>query len=209
MNWMFNLLSATGVARWHTEGALVPPETVGQHQCVVALICDKLAENIHYEVGTKGRLDLMRAALQHDMGEHWTSDVSSLLKWRAGKTFTDLLERVEAESRAEHLGMKEIPLIPILDVVLHMGDLLSALLWAARTAYMGNAYGKVICQRLIERIEKLIAAYAVGSVELPSQLMTEFFDMVRQCLTIAFDSFHANALAGALEESWLTQTRSR
>jgi 5'-deoxynucleotidase YfbR-like HD superfamily hydrolase len=77
--------SGNKVRRFHTVDLLVP-ETVGHHSANVALICAYLVEF--------PSLNLIMAALHHDLTEQWTGDVPATAKWESQK-LKDTLTEIE------------------------------------------------------------------------------------------------------------------
>jgi len=118
-----NYRKGNAVKRFHTVNVLVE-ETVGHHSANVALLCIRLA-------GGNTSVNLLKAALQHDLAEQYTGDIPATGKW-------DFPELARAATRAEERLLPFIVLSDWEKRVLKQADMLDICYKAAEEMRMGN-----------------------------------------------------------------------
>jgi 5'-deoxynucleotidase YfbR-like HD superfamily hydrolase len=136
---------AARVARMHT----IPTyrtQTVGEHTFSLLAILDYVMQD-HTVT-----LDLLRAALYHDVSEYITGDVPSTAKW-ANSGLEDSLKFVEHRIEKQY----ELPKINSTSVegrILKFCDLMELGIFCLEEHWMGDYRMKDICNRVIGAIEK-------------------------------------------------------
>lgn len=142
-----SLIRAVNVRRWHTE-RMHGVETVGHHLAVVTLIMEWLTDSR----GPEQQLKMMKAALHHDMGEYWVSDVSARTKLALGAEVMQRLDELETAAMRNQLGIEMPALTSVEQALLYTADNCAALLFAATEASFGNSEGKRIAERVIQLV---------------------------------------------------------
>jgi 5'-deoxynucleotidase YfbR-like HD superfamily hydrolase len=124
------------VKRFH--GERVSPQSVGEHQYGVAMII--------FEIVDAPTINLIRAALTHDMAERQSGDMPAPVKW----AYPDLAARLqEIEDEAlEELGFN-FKLTEEEKVALKIADYLEASFYCYEQRMLGNRYADEIFRRLL------------------------------------------------------------
>lgn len=148
--------NGTAVKRFHTVNLLVG-ETVGHHSANVALLCASLAEG-------KQSVNLLMAALGHDLAEQYTGDVPATTKW-AHPQLKAMLDQIEDG----YVTMPE--LTPMEQRVLKQADMLDLCFKAQEEIQMGNSP--------MNRVLNNGISYLLTNNPLPKtlSLLQEYFDV--------------------------------
>lgn len=120
------------VQRYHTT-RMVVGETVGHHSANVAMLCMLLMPEC--------RLDLVAAALTHDLAEQATGDVPAQAKW-ASVALKEALDKLEDENT-----VFKYDLTPYELRVLKQADMLDLCFKAVEEIRMGNSTAEGILRR--------------------------------------------------------------
>lgn len=116
------------VRRCHTMPS-VEYQTIGHHSWGVAMIL----LNVH----PNPSVQLLKAALQHDMSEQWLGDMPATAKWR----FKSLQAAYnEAEATIESEQGLAVELTEIEQNWLKAADLLELMYWCLLNIHMGNTF---------------------------------------------------------------------
>ena len=128
LQWVQNHRSGAAVKRYHTVNMLVE-ETVGHHSANVAILCILLSEQ-------KPSVNLLMAALLHDMAEQYTGDIPATAKW-ASDELKAALDKMEYEAHTE-----SVMAVPGLDaeerLILKQADMLDLCFKCMEEITMGN-----------------------------------------------------------------------
>jgi len=145
--------TGNAVKRYHTANLIVG-ETVGHHSANVALLCTVLADKAT-------SVNLLMAALKHDLAEQFTGDVPAPTKWNHPKLKVLLDEIEDAYVHMPNLTQWETR-------VLKQADMLDLCFKAMEEVQMGNSPMKAILQRGI--------TYLLDHAPLPNTLLLmEYF----------------------------------
>lgn len=128
------------VRRYHTLDTIVG-ETVGHHSANLAILCVLLSDE-------KPSVNLLMAALTHDLAEQYTGDVPATAKWDSPelKTALDNMER-----RFDRYWFNA-PLTAREQKVLKQADMLDLCFKALEEINMGNNQFKPILARGMEHL---------------------------------------------------------
>ena len=128
INRIVELISKNGnVKRYHTD-RVIHHETIAHHSWGVAMFCIALSKD-------KPSLNLLKAALYHDLAEHVTGDVPAPAKWE-NQCLKDELESIELDFNDEHDTDPE--LIPEEIFILKVADMLQLMTYVQGEWKMGN-----------------------------------------------------------------------
>ena len=119
---------AGAVKRYHTSET-IRTQTVAEHSWHVAQI-------VLY-IYPQARADLIKAALDHDIGELYTGDIPAPFKWDHPKLAAEL-KTVEA-NYLHNMG-SGVVLSEVEQQVLDFADMLDCLLWCGEELRMGNTH---------------------------------------------------------------------
>lgn len=134
------------VQRWHTEGYVHVRETVGHHTSnVIAIIFFLFDDN--------PPIELIRAALHHDVIECVTGDSPAMAKWGFPE-FKAAHDSVEGKVAAAH--NIQITLPEHLAPFLHYADTLDAAFKASDEVVAGNQHFLVVLGRLLVKLKEMI-----------------------------------------------------
>ena len=153
------LLDGANVKRYHTITTLVP-ETVGHHSHGVALLACMLSKS-------EPSLNLVFAALVHDLAEHQTGDIPSPSKRQFG--IGDMINALEEELlensgwAPEELSMEEAR-------ALKLADLGQGALYCVEEIQRGNSKMRIVLERYLSYAESMML---IGNEKL-------FFNTVRE-----------------------------
>ncbi len=131
-------LMTGGVRRCHTTPSF-EYQSIGQHSWGVAMII----LNLHPDPS----LQLIKAALQHDMAEMWLGDVPATAKWRFSNLATSYRE---AEETIEAENNLSVELIENELIWLKAADILELALWSRLQIKMGNTLYEPILGRCVD-----------------------------------------------------------
>ena len=127
-----SLFVAGDVRRCHALRALTE-STVASHSwgvtaLVVALFPDDVSVN------------LLKAALFHDIGEHVTGDIPTTMKWRLPPTANDAIDRLEREARVAIIGADPMIHLSYRDkLILKLCDMVEFGKFVEKEIKMGNS----------------------------------------------------------------------
>jgi len=138
------LLDGANVRRYHTITTLVT-ETVGHHSHGVALLACMLTE--------EPTLDLVFAALVHDLAEHQLGDIPSPAKrqYGIGEQVNELEEKLLTDS-----GWATGDLTAQEKRVLKLADIAQGALFCVEEIQRGNTRMRVVFDRYISYAEQMI-----------------------------------------------------
>lgn len=131
------IAAGAAVSRYHTCD-LLKPETVGHHSHGVALLC--------LLIDPECSLDLIKAALLHDMAEQRTGDIPSPAKrdLGIGGDLEVLEHRILAESGFHFPELSEQE-----KLTLKLADIAHGALKCAREVNMGNSTMRIVYDRFM------------------------------------------------------------
>lgn len=139
------LLSGSVVRRFHTVDT-IKEDLVGRHSHGVAMLCFAMSE--------KPSLDLIMAALSHDLGEQVIGDIPSPTKRALGSG----MERIDAmeENALLDQGLDfHKRLTEEEKAILRVADCLDGMLFCIREAQLGNASISQVFHRYREYIRRM------------------------------------------------------
>ena len=139
------LLDGANVRRYHTVTTLVP-ETVGHHSHGVALLTCMLSKD-------EPSINLVFAALVHDLAEHQTGDIPSPSKRKFG--IGDMINSLE-EELLENSGWAPEELTLEEARVLKLADLGQGALYCVEEIQRGNSKMKVVLDRYLSYAESMM-----------------------------------------------------
>lgn len=141
---MKNFLSlylAGGVKRWHTKDT-IKEQTLASHQWGVALICMQIKP---------GDVQLLEAALCHDLGEVVTGDIP----YPKEPEMRRLTETAEARFARDN----NLPIVFLLDeeqsACLRWADMFEALMFAQRETELGNTYMLKVVHAAVKALDDM------------------------------------------------------
>jgi 5'-deoxynucleotidase YfbR-like HD superfamily hydrolase len=143
--------SGMQTVRYHTEVTL-QRQTVGQHSCGVALLCDVLTEG-------KASADLLRAALVHDLAEHRLGDMPAPAKRELG--IRGVFQKSEDDLLHEHdlfVGLTDED-----EHVLKIADAMDGMLNCIQERRLGNT----IISYIYNNFDSYVYMLVYGSVDKP------------------------------------------
>lgn len=123
-------LDAARVSRFHCH-YLLRPQHVDAHSWQVALLCYALS-------GGAPSVNLLLAALTHDLGERWTGDVPGPVK-AATQELKEFLDALESSAVAENLDLPRFMLTLEERAILKAADRLSGMYHCLVERRLGNA----------------------------------------------------------------------
>lgn len=155
VEWLHFLMEGSMVVRFHARPTLVPI-TDGQHSHGVAMLCWYLTDG-------KPSVNLLMAALTHDLAEQAASDVSAPAKRALG--LRDKLEEYE-RSFLQHYGM-HVTLTKEEILTLYLADQMEGMLSLVRERAYGNLFSAVPFYKWVKWLSS-------GEVTLPPQAVKLF-----------------------------------
>lgn len=141
---LYFLLDGANVRRYHTVTTLVP-ETVGHHSHGVALLVFMLVE--------EPSLNLVFAALVHDLAEHKVGDIPAPSKRQFG--IGDQINALE-EELLEGSGWGPEGLTPREERALKLADIAQGALYCVEEIQRGNSRMRTVFDRYISYAESMI-----------------------------------------------------
>jgi len=153
------LLDGANVRRYHTVTTLVP-ETVGHHSHGVALLACMLSPDTP-------SINLVFAALVHDLAEHQTGDIPAPSKRMFG--IGDQVNAIE-ETILEHSGWGPEALTPAEARILKLADIGQGALFCMEEIQRGNTKMALVFDRYISYAEGM---NLVGTEK-------QFFDNIKE-----------------------------
>jgi 5'-deoxynucleotidase YfbR-like HD superfamily hydrolase len=135
---------SNNVLRFHTLPP-VKPETVGHHSAGVAILCIVIAEH-------KPSVQLLMAALLHDMHEGMTGDIPAMSKWASPK-LRAALDDLEEQFTHHYLPFPAI-LTDYERRVLKQADMLDLCFKAKEEVDIGNREYSVVLNRGVKYLRE-------------------------------------------------------
>lgn len=137
---LLTLYDAGSVTRCHTLRTL-HAQNLGHHSWGVALILCYICEP---------SVNLLKAALYHDLAESVTGDVPATAKW-SFPNLSDVLDSLEEKFNQDHDLV--VDLTPQEGALLKWADMLEFVMYTASEIKMGNQYMKTYHQKGIAHLE--------------------------------------------------------
>lgn len=174
------IMDGGNVVRFHTRPGLVP-NTDAHHSHGVAMLCSLLAGSDE-EGRTKARVELLMAALTHDLAEQVTGDVSAPAKRLLG--FGGEVSATEARILSDYGLNYEALLTKEEGSMLKLADCFDGMLYCCRELSFGNKNVLLIWRRYCEYVHKLCAAGSVSiGLALRASIMFEAVKDIYQEVT--------------------------
>lgn len=156
------------VIRYHTRPG-IKPDTDAAHSFSVAMLCSILAGN---EQGrTTASVNLLMAALTHDLAEHKVGDMSAPAKRALG--MSAILSAFELEELRKYELDYEQYLLDDERTILKLADCFDGMLYCCREAALGNKNVRLIWNRFCEYANTLTSTDTNIAVALRASNMYE------------------------------------
>lgn len=162
VEWLHFLMEGSMVVRFHARPTLVPI-TDGQHSHGVAMLCWYLTDG-------KPSVNLLMAALTHDLAEQAASDVSAPAKRALG--LRDKLEEYE-RSFLQHYGM-HVTLTKEEILTLYLADQFEGMLSLVRERGYGNLFSAVPFYKWVGWLDSGEVKLTIQAIELFSTIKSMY-----------------------------------
>lgn len=147
------IMEGGSVVRYHTRVG-IKPDTDAHHSHGVAMLCSLLAGKGE-DGRTKASVELIMAALTHDLAEQYASDVSAPTKRALG--FADILNNVELALLSDY-DLNYAQYLTTEDAtILKLADCFDGMMYCCRELSLGNRNALLIWRRFCAYAETMTA----------------------------------------------------
>lgn len=140
---MMDLRAAAQTRRYHTKQT-IGHQTVAEHSYYVAMLCIEMCEG-------NPSIELLKAAMYHDLAEAETGDTPATAKWTS-RPLKEALLRMEDHFNRKH-GL-EVELTERETLMLKWADCLELGFYCVDQMMLGNRHMKVIYENITEFMER-------------------------------------------------------
>lgn len=181
------IMEGGAVVRYHARPG-IKPDTDAHHMHGVALLCSLLVGSDEITGRTLASVNLLMAALTHDLAEQQYSDVSAPTK-RAVPGLADTLNELENTALkkywldyTQYLSAEEL-------VVLKLADSFDGMLYCLRELALGNRNVLLIWRRWCKYLESLAGDLPVEIALRASQMYESIKEIYRETISPEGPSF--------------------
>lgn len=149
------MLRAAGATKRHHTAVTIGQQTVAEHSFHVAMLCDRLSEG-------KPSVNLLKAALFHDLAETVTGDVPAPVKWQ-NPVLADILKGIEYQFEDKHRLCVELTVRE--EAILKYADAFELGFYCVDQLMLGNKNMNHIYWNIVDFIDRMRPTFTTSEIE--------------------------------------------